>query len=1463
MRWVGLIVALVCALVAPPVGAQEREAIDVVVLGGEAAVSETTVAPLELPVRRLAGATRIETAVAASASTFAPGIDAVFVATAGAFPDALAVAPLAATVGGPVLLTHGGHLPEAVVEEVLRLRPGRAVVVGGEAAVSASVVERLGSLVEGPVERVAGPDRFGTAAAVARRMGSPTEVFVARGDDFRDALVVAPLAARVNAPLLLVRPEEVPNATRSLLEELTTVDPLRRLTILGGPAAVGANVATDLSAFAEEVTRVAGADSVGTAVEVSRALFPDGTTPASIFLATIADYPDALAGSVLAALSPASPTRQGARAVTGPILLTHTDDLPRATRDEIRRLTQGAGVTEDPDPEPTATATPTPTPIPTETAPPGGGRPGPLPPGPTNRPPVVNAPLAQGIVVNGSTDPVVFQVDDPDEDQVTVTATSDDPTLLPADGLAVAHGPDGWTVMITPAAGETGSAVVTLTAADGLASGADDFDVIVVPEEDPSLPDPPIITSLTHQPGMPSAHAPFEAAWSVDEALAPTITGWAVELDRLAVTVPGADTAQPEAETRGVLGAAGPHWLHVRGLTSDGQGTRTAHFRFDLLPDHYVDLFPGATVFGTTTLNIVAPPGPATLQVSADGNDPWIAVAQDNAGAFTWPITGNEPAVVRVVDEGGAVLLPATAVTPRSSPDPMDAAWTLYERGLFSLAETFEATLDALIGEPPPELAGLTLEAEPTLGIWRLFSRWHRLGGEEQQSLLDLFAPAEGAAAGAAAGDTVAAQANECQPTDRLPLIPQSHPCLRRLELPEGPVVNLYYRFEDPVAYVDRIARGISDAVAVHHGNGFRMPTEEVQVITGLASRPISLPVGTILLGNDTDEGTVRHELFHQVEWAYVNPADGVLVGTLPGRINAGLPQILWFAEASAEWATHQVNDARPITNGRDYARSLPEFLDAPHERINRFEPFANDQYGAFVFAEYIEQRVPDGNRMVWEAMESTPVAILATAQVLEGGPDSTDDMILNFRLWSYGLTGTMELLDGTAPGVSIDANVGEDSWRDFLSAESATAESPGEDPSQARAARTRVARSGSGELRQQPAGASYLEVPVVDLVDGLPAESTVLLDVVVPAAERDHVQMALVGFHDYPTVCAQPVVVEPDRGRVLTELRPDCATYTLVAVDTRLSLHGVVSLPIPQSSVEWNVEVLPAPDLRLGLNQFGQFVDDAADIGASHVDAGEGILHYLNETDYFLNDMWGVAAFGGGSVGTDDDDYFVSTEPPGVGPGTGDFTGLLRHVDHSVAGLEVTHALRPTTNVDAYLVEVTVAVPEGSSAQPHVRYRRSLNFVGRQSGGADSGDHSTGNASAFSSNDAITWANNFPCAPTDPTTVRRFGPEADPDGPPPGPGPRGVHVEVDLGVVGPDEPVSFRMIVAAAPSVGGAVSAAATTGADWLAYEQVGSAGETFVLGVDTDRLVPRPDLHVGPDPAPAEALMTCFGTS
>lgn len=221
-------------------------------------------------------------------------------------------AALAGTGADPVLLSRADRLP-AVTSAALRwLRPKSIVLLGGERALSQKVADELAAIA--PVSRLAGANRYATAAAVSSRFPDPSRVFIASGLNFPDALAGAAVAGAQGAPVLLTDPEDLSPETVIALHDMAP----DTIVVLGGPSAVSAEVEEELGDFAA-VSRVAGADRYETAQLIAAQV---GATPV-VYLASGLDFPDALSGAALAAA-------QGSV-----VLLSDPQQLPDSTADAL------------------------------------------------------------------------------------------------------------------------------------------------------------------------------------------------------------------------------------------------------------------------------------------------------------------------------------------------------------------------------------------------------------------------------------------------------------------------------------------------------------------------------------------------------------------------------------------------------------------------------------------------------------------------------------------------------------------------------------------------------------------------------------------------------------------------------------------------------------------------------------------------------------------------------------------------------------------------------------------------------------------------------------------------------------------------------------------------------------------------------------------------------------------------
>ncbi|MCO1338994.1 hypothetical protein BJH93_08835 [Kocuria polaris] len=265
---------------------------------------------------RVAGDTRYTTAIAASQRSHPNGANTVYIATGGDFADALVAAPAAAQANAALLLAKPGYVPGNVMNEIRRLKPQRAVIVGGTVAISASAAEQIKQVVPSVVRR-GGETRYGTARSVARgAFSSASRAYVATGENYPDALSASAVAAYHNAPVLLVRGSQskVSPAVDATLADLGVT----KAVLAGETAVISRGIEDSLSAYAP--WRVGGADRYATSRLLNKYLLPKSN---QVFFATGSSFPDALSGAALAGA-------EGA-----PLYLTRTDCVPLRMRSDI------------------------------------------------------------------------------------------------------------------------------------------------------------------------------------------------------------------------------------------------------------------------------------------------------------------------------------------------------------------------------------------------------------------------------------------------------------------------------------------------------------------------------------------------------------------------------------------------------------------------------------------------------------------------------------------------------------------------------------------------------------------------------------------------------------------------------------------------------------------------------------------------------------------------------------------------------------------------------------------------------------------------------------------------------------------------------------------------------------------------------------------------------------------------
>lgn len=183
---------------------------EITLVGGENSIGSGVEKSLgsKFKTKRIAGTDRYKTSEMIVEST---GKKEVGVATGKDFPDALASGAFLAKKNLPLLLVNGKtqtSLPQGLKG---------LYTFGGKS----SVANDFG-------KRIAGTNRYETSEKIAEEFGKSDVVVLASGTNFADALAAAPLAKKMNAPIVLVKKDSLSENAKKL------VSSAKKVYVIGG-----------------------------------------------------------------------------------------------------------------------------------------------------------------------------------------------------------------------------------------------------------------------------------------------------------------------------------------------------------------------------------------------------------------------------------------------------------------------------------------------------------------------------------------------------------------------------------------------------------------------------------------------------------------------------------------------------------------------------------------------------------------------------------------------------------------------------------------------------------------------------------------------------------------------------------------------------------------------------------------------------------------------------------------------------------------------------------------------------------------------------------------------------------------------------------------------------------------------------------------------------------------------------
>lgn len=211
-------------------------------LGGESSISSNVVNELEQQgytnIKRLGGTNRFDTNnTIVNEMNIEEGTPVVIV-NGFNFPDALSISSIAAAKGYPIFMSQNNSIPDTIINKISSINPSKIYLIGGTGALSNNIQSQLknnlSNVNDEDIIRISGNNRYDTSLKVADYFKLDSkDVILANGENFPDALSGSALAAKLNAPIILMDGKNI-DSQKNYIDSLNS----NNLIILGGQGSV-------------------------------------------------------------------------------------------------------------------------------------------------------------------------------------------------------------------------------------------------------------------------------------------------------------------------------------------------------------------------------------------------------------------------------------------------------------------------------------------------------------------------------------------------------------------------------------------------------------------------------------------------------------------------------------------------------------------------------------------------------------------------------------------------------------------------------------------------------------------------------------------------------------------------------------------------------------------------------------------------------------------------------------------------------------------------------------------------------------------------------------------------------------------------------------------------------------------------------------------------------------------------
>lgn len=250
---------------------------------------------------RLFGVDRYQTALEISKQYNSGFVNSVVLVPGSNYANALPASVLAYKQGAPLLLVDSTASKtkeafEYIISHLTKI--GTIYLVGDSNLIGSDFESKLNQLGYKNILHISGTDKYETDYLIAKELnishGSP--LVISSGENFPDALAISSFAATYGWPILLTCKDEILPKIREYIQEKQP----SKIYITGGTGVISASLEKELKTLVPgtKIQRFGGADRYDTAIQIANEFAPG---PVNIYVSSGLNFPDALAGSVLAA----------------------------------------------------------------------------------------------------------------------------------------------------------------------------------------------------------------------------------------------------------------------------------------------------------------------------------------------------------------------------------------------------------------------------------------------------------------------------------------------------------------------------------------------------------------------------------------------------------------------------------------------------------------------------------------------------------------------------------------------------------------------------------------------------------------------------------------------------------------------------------------------------------------------------------------------------------------------------------------------------------------------------------------------------------------------------------------------------------------------------------------------------------------------------------------------------------